>query len=138
MDKLIFSTIFFLSLFTTGCSSKKETTNPLIHDIWMLESINGNAYARATGQELHPTIEVYLSEERFSGNTGCNNINGNVKVEGSTILFSDIVTTKMFCPDVDEVDFLSALGKANNYRIEKMKLYLYDNDYELLVFQKVD
>ena len=104
----------------------------------MLESINGNAYARATGQELHPTIEIYLSEERFSGNTGCNNMNGKVKVEGSTILFSDIVTTKMFCPDVDEVDFLSALGKANNYRIEKMKLYLYDNDHELLVFQKID
>lgn len=138
MIRLIFSFIIFLSLFTTGCSSKKETTNPLIHDIWMLESINGNAYARATGQELHPTVEIYLSEERFGGNTGCNNMNGKVKVEGSTILFSDIVTTKMFCPDVDEVDFLSALGKANNYRIEKMKLYLYDSDYELLVFQKID
>ena len=138
MDKLIFSIIFFLSLFTTGCSSKKETTNPLIHDIWMLESINGNAYSRATGQELHPTIEIYLSEERFGGNTGCNNMNGKLMVEGSTILFSDIVTTKMFCPDVDEVNFLSTLGKANNYKIEKMKLYLYDNDHELLVFQKVD
>ena len=138
MDKLIFSIIFFLSLFTTGCSSKKETTNPLIHDIWMLESINGNAYSRATGQELHPTIEIYLSEERFGGNTGCNNMNGNVMVEGSTIIFSDIVTTKMFCPDVDEVNFLSTLGKANNYKIEKMKLYLYDSDHELLVFQKVD
>ena len=138
MDKLIFSIIFFLSLFTTGCSSKKETTNPLIHDIWMLESINGNAYSRATGQELHPTIEIYLSEERFGGNTGCNNMNGKLMVEGSTILFSDIVTTKMFCPDVDEVNFLSTLGKANNYKIEKMKLYLYDSDHELLVFQKVD
>ena len=138
MTKLIFSIIFFLILFTTGCSSKKETTNPLIHDIWMLESINGNAYSRATGQELHPTIEIYLSEERFGGNTGCNNMNGKLMVEGSTILFSDIVTTKMFCPDVDEVNFLSTLGKANNYKIEKMKLYLYDSDHELLVFQKVD
>ena len=138
MDKLIFSIIFFLSLFTTGCSSKKETTNPLIHDIWMLKSINGNAYSRATGQELHPTIEIYLGEERFGGNTGCNNMNGKLMVEGSTILFSDIVTTKMFCPDVDEVNFLSTLGKANNYKIEKMKLYLYDSDHELLVFQKVD
>ena len=138
MNKLIFSIIFFLSLITIGCSSKKETTNPLIHDIWMLESINGNAYARATGQELHPTIEIYLSEERFGGNTGCNNMNGNVKVEGSTILFSDIVTTKMFCPDVDEIDFLSALSKMNNFKIDKMKLFLYEDDKELLVFQKVD
>jgi heat shock protein HslJ len=138
MVKLIISIIFFLSLITAGCSSKKEITNPLIHDIWMLESINGNEYKRATGQELHPTIEIYLSEKRFSGNTGCNNMNGKVMVEGSTILFSDIVTTKMFCPDVDEVDFLSALGKANNYKIEKMKLYLYDGDNELLVLQKID
>ena len=138
MVKLIISIIFFLSLITIGCTSKKEITNPLIHDIWILESINGNAYKRATGQELHPTIEIYLSEKRFGGNTGCNNMNGKVMVEGSTILFSDIVTTKMFCPDVDEVDFLSSLGKANNYKIEKMKLYLYDSDRELLVFQKID
>jgi heat shock protein HslJ len=118
MSKLIFSAIIFLSLITIGCSSKKEITNPLIHDIWILELINGNTYSRATGQELHPTIEIYLSEKRFSGNTGCNNMNGKVMVEGSTILFSDIVTTKMFCPDVDEVDFLSALGKAK-LQIEK-------------------
>jgi heat shock protein HslJ len=104
----------------------------------MLESINGNAYARATDQELHPTIEIYLSEERFGGNTSCNNMNGKVKVEGSTILFSDIVTTKMFCPDVDEVNFLSTLSKTNNFKIDKMKLFLYEDDKELLVFQKVD
>jgi heat shock protein HslJ len=138
MVKFIISIIFFLSLITNGCSSKKGITNPLIHDIWILESINGNAYVRASGQELHPTIEIYLSDERFGGNTGCNNMNGKVMVEGSTILFSDIVTTKMFCPDVDEADFLSGLGKANNYKIEKMKLYLYDSDHELLVFQKID
>jgi heat shock protein HslJ len=65
-------------------------------------------------------------------------MNGKVKVEGSTILFSDIVTTKMFCPDVDEVNFLSALSKTNNFKIDKMKLFLYEDDKELLVFQKID
>lgn len=127
--------IFILSL---GCSSSKESVNMLLHDIWVVESINGVTYSRAEGQDLHPTLEIYLSEERFSGNTGCNNMNGKVNVNSSKISFYKITTTKMFCADVDETSFLTALGKASNYKIEKMRLYLFDDDKEVLVFKKID
>lgn len=126
---------FVLSI---GCSSNKESTNTLLHDIWVVESINGAAYSRAEGQDLHPTIEIYLAEKRFLGNTGCNNMNGSMNVEGDKISFTDITTTKMFCVDVDETTFLTALGKANKYKIEKMRLYLFDDDKEVLVFKKID
>jgi heat shock protein HslJ len=138
MNKIVALKIIFISLLIVGCSSTKETANPLLHDIWALESINGKAYSRTESQSLHPTIEIYLAEERFSGNTGCNNMNGKLKVEGSTISFSDIITTKMFCADVDETTFLTALGQVKKYKIEKLKLYLFENEKELLVFQKID
>ena len=125
-------------LLTIGCSSNKKSADTLLHDIWVLESIDGQTYSRVENQSLHPTIEIYLAEERFSGNTGCNNMNGKLTVDGNRISFSDIVTTKMFCVDVDETSFLSDLGKANNYKIEKMRLYLFEDEKEILVFKKID
>ena len=138
MKKVILILIFFISILTLSCSSGNGSADSRIHDIWVVESINGVTYSRAEGQDLHPTLEIYLSEERFSGNTGCNNMNGSINVEGNKISFSDIVTTKMFCVDIDETSFLTALGKANNYKIEKMRLYLFDDDKESLVFKKID
>ena len=129
---LLFTFIFFLS-----CSSS-ETTNVLINDIWALESIGGEVYTRDEGEMQHPIIEIHLRDERLFGNTGCNDMHGSVKVEGSSIKFSEIVTTKMACPGDNELKFLFALGEVNKYKIEKLKLYLFDDDKELLVFKKID
>ena len=138
MKNIIFFSIVFFSTLTFSCSAGNDSTDVRIHDIWALESIQGVKYSRAEGQELHPTIEIYLEEERFSGNTGCNNMNGSINVEGDKISFSDITQTKMFCVDVDETIFLTALSKANKYKIEKMRLYLFEDDKEVLVFKKID
>jgi heat shock protein HslJ len=135
----IFLTISIAAiLLSIRCSSNQETTSKLLHDIWILDSIEGEPYSRAENQDLHPTIEIYLAEERFSGNTGCNNMNGTLTVDGSKINFTNIITTKMFCVDVDETSFLSALERADNYKIEKMRLYLYEDAKEILVFKKID
>lgn len=136
--KIFLSLLTASILLTIGCSSNKESADTLLHDIWVLESIDGQTYSRAENQSLHPTVEIYLAEERFSGNTGCNNMNGKLTVDGSSISFSDIVTTKMFCDGVDETSFLTNLEKANNYKIEKMRLYLFEDEKEILVFKKID
>ena len=137
MKNTIYISIVFITALTISCSSNKEQANKLLHDIWSLESIEGTIYIKSEDQQLHPTLEIYLAEERFNGNTGCNNMNGTVKVEGEKISFSNIITTKIFCADVDETSFLSALNKVNNYKIEKMKLYLFEDNTELLVFKKL-
>ncbi len=138
MKKFITLSILFLNLLSISCSSNKEQANKLLHDIWALESIEGTTYIKSEDQQLHPTLEIYLAEERFSGNTGCNNMNGSMNVEGDKISFSDITTTKMFCVYVDETSFLTALSKANKYKIEKMRLYLFQDGKEVLVFKKID
>ena len=138
MKNTIFLLIVFISILTASCSSGNGSADLLLHDIWVVESINGAKYSRAEGQDLHPTVEIYLAEKRFLGNTGCNNMNGSMNVEGDKISFSDITTTKMFCVDVDETSFITSLRKANKYKIEKMRLYLYDDDKEVLVFKKID
>jgi hypothetical protein len=44
----------------------------------------------------------------------------------------------MFCVGSMEQEFLSALRKINNYNIEKMRLFLYEDEIEKLVFKKID
>ena len=138
MIKLTYLFITILSLLILSCTSSNETTNVLINDIWALESIDGVTYSGDENLKQHPIIEIHLKDEKLIGNTGCNNMNGVVKVDGNEISFSDIATTKMFCPESLEQKFLIALGKVNNYKIEKMRLYLFEDDIEKLVFRKID
>lgn len=136
------SILIFLALITIiyGCSTKEtEGFNiNLLHDIWALESIEGEKIIVDETIKNLPMIEIYVKEERVHGNTSCNTINGKVEIDKNQITFSDIITTEMACPGDIEQRFLSALQRANNYRIEKLKLYLYEDDKELLSFQKID
>jgi len=127
-----------ISLLATSCSSSKKAVNPLINDIWVLEFLKGVDYNPQNETNERPTIEIHLKDNTVTGNTGCNNMNGNITVEEDQITFSDIITTKKFCSESIEQEFLIALGMVNNYKIEKMKLHLYQDDEELMIFQKVD
>lgn len=83
-------------------------------------------------------IEIYVKDERIYGNTSCNTLDGKVKISENRISFSDIITTEIACPGDLEQKFLTALTEVDNYKIEKMKLYLYRGNKELLIFQKID
>jgi heat shock protein HslJ len=123
----------------TFCTSSSETTiNPLINDIWALEFIKGVDYQPDSSSKERPIIEIDLKEKKVTGNTGCNSMNGTVTVEEDQIEFSDIITTEKFCSNSIEQEFLIALGMVNNYKVEKLKLYLYEDDQEIMIFQKID
>jgi heat shock protein HslJ len=130
--------IFILLIFIFSCSSGKEVTNPLINDIWILDFVEGVDYHPEPDSNDRPMIEIHLKDNIVTGNTGCNNMNGKVKVNGNEIFFSDIITTEKICEKSIEPEFLIALGMVNNYKIEKLKLNMYRDDEILLVFQKVD
>jgi len=131
--------VTMISTLLTFCTSSSETTtNPLINDIWALEFLKGVDYQPNSSTQERPIIEIHLKDKKVSGNTGCNSMNGVVKVEEDQIEFSDIITTEKFCSESIEQEFLIALGMANNYKIEKLKLYLFEDDEEIIIFQKID
>ena len=132
--------IFFsLVIILWGCSTKEagSDVNVRLHDIWALEFINSAEFVKGELSN-HPVIEIYLEEERIHGNAGCNTINGKVEVEGSNISFSEIITTEMACPGNLEQRFLAALESIDNYKIGKLRLFLYEGESERLVFRKID
>jgi len=132
--------IVLLILIVISCSTNetgKADANQL-HDIWALESINGESFVMDEQTRNHPTIEIYVEEERVLGNTGCNNFNGKLKVDKNQISFSQIISTEMACPGDLENRFLLAIESIDNYKIEKLSLFLFQDEEEKLVFRKVD
>jgi len=130
--------IFILSIIVLSCSSGKKISDPLINDIWALEFIKGVDYQPGTDSSERPVIEINSKENHVTGNTGCNSMNGKVVVENNQIEFSNMAITKKFCENSIEQDFLISLGMANNFKIEKMKLFLYQDDEQIMIFQKID
>jgi heat shock protein HslJ len=138
MLRFIFMLFTFSILFFAGCSSGGSTANPILHDIWALESIEGEKIIIYETVKNLPVLEIYIKEERVHGNTSCNTINGKIKVDEGEIKFFDMVTTEMACPGNLEQRFLSALEKVTNYKIGKMRLYLFDDSKEIIVLRKID
>lgn len=77
----------------------------------------------------------------LSGNAGCNRMFGSFSSRGSSIRFSGIGTTRMFCtaPGVmkREGEFLQALRDATRYRLSGATLRIYAGGRQVLKFERV-
>jgi heat shock protein HslJ len=138
MKKLVITLPKILAMFFLSCSSSKEDADIRLHDIWALESIKEEKIILDETIKNLPVLEIYVAEERFHGNTGCNTLDGKVNIDEDKISFEGIVKTEMACPGNLEQNFITNLNKVNKYKIEKMRLYLFDEEKELLVFKKID
>ena len=80
-----------------------------------------------------PSLD-FLAEGKLSGFSGCNNFSGNFSLEGTGLKLEPGAMTKKMCPGTGEQDYISALGKVRDLKIEKEKLTLLDGDTELMSF----
>jgi len=112
-----------------------------IHDIWVLEKMQGTTVSKEdfNGNDV-PNMEVNINNNRFSGFSGCNRMNGSLFYEKDVLRFTQIASTRMACPNMEkESEFLSALQSSVNYKIENNRLYLSnDSEENLLIFKKID
>lgn len=85
-----------------------------------------------------PTLVFDLKENKISGNGGCNNFFGPIKIEGNKISIGDLVSTKMYCEGVEEQAFLTKLKEINRfYATEDGKnLSLFKGDLIIMQFTK--
>lgn len=132
--------LLIASILILKCSTKETEKIDVmrLHDIWALESIEGEKIIIDETVRNLPALEIYVEDKRVHGNTGCNVLNGRVEIDEDKIAFSKIIATEMACPGNLEQRFLSALQKANKYKIEKLRLFLYDDNKELLTLRKID
>ncbi|MBT8382902.1 MAG: META domain-containing protein [Ignavibacteriaceae bacterium] len=132
--------ILLLFVLLLSCSSKETEKIDMmrLHDIWALESIDGEKVVIDESIKNLPKIEIYVEEERVYGNTSCNSFNGKAEMDENHISFSKIIATEIACPNDLEQRFLSAIDKVDNYKFGKMRLFLLEGEVERMVFRKID
>lgn len=120
-----------------GCG--KYITDYRLHDIWVLEELNGKKVSLTDFQRELPRIEIHAEENRFMGFGGCNSISGSIFYEKDLLRFSNMISTLMACaPGNKEDEFTKALQSTTTYTVGNNRLTLSNPSGKLLVFKKVD
>ena len=120
-----------------GCG--RYITDYRLHDIWVLEKLNGYKVFITDFQKELPRIEVHAEENKFMGFGGCNTINGTIFFEKDLLRFTNIISTLMACAKGNKEDeFVKTLQSTTTYSIKDNRLTLSNPSKKLLVFRKVD
>ncbi len=120
-----------------GCG--KYITDYRLHDIWVLEELNGKKVVLTDFQRELPRIEIHAADNKFMGFGGCNSIGGTIFYEKDLLRFSNVISTLMACaPGNKEGEFIKALQSTTTYTIGNNRLTLSNPSGKLLVLRKVD
>lgn len=107
----------------------RKANTDFISGIWKITKVN-NTHCKNKNLEL----ALDLTDMKLHGNVGCNTVNGEILLDASkpnSIMFLDLISTKMACPDLDlESEILIALEKVEKYNKEKNETVLILRDKE--------
>lgn len=123
MKKYLF--IALLGLLATACATKKEVAVSVDGD-WHICQVYDEALV-ATEEFSLP--ELSLKDGNYHMYCGCNQINGSYSLEEDKLRLDDGLSTKMFCPDVMELEdtLLRLLGKTYTIVEDEGSLVLRDD-----------
>jgi len=114
----------FIAVLAFNCSPKLSPDSGWGHQEWVVVEMKGVPVQQSGGRrDAHITFDV--ATKRFTGNGGCNQINGNYNVDKKMIRFTEVLSTKMSCSDIEfENTFLSTLSTINHYEVRGSDLLL--------------
>jgi heat shock protein HslJ len=162
------STFVFVCFFVIACNQSGENeagsnqnaistntaTNPLtvpidpaqttsatqtIYDIWVLESINNKVPDSNFFSYGTPYFDFNPDKKTISGHTGCNGLNGKLKVQGEKLIFDSLVITKQTCKNKDfEKKLVNGFKSGRTtYKILNGNLHLNVGPGTDLIFRKI-
>jgi heat shock protein HslJ len=113
-------------------------TSTNLQDIWVLDSINNKAPDSNYFAHGTPVFDLNLEKKTVSGHTGCNGLNGKLKVDGQKLLFDSLVVSKEICKDKGfEKKLLKAFNSDVTYKILNDKLYMDIEPGTIYIFRRI-
>lgn len=101
--------------------------NNLVGTQWRLTALDGAPVPADV------TTTLTFSEEGINGNGGCNGYGSGVEATGTGITFTNVFSTMMACPNLDqEQAFFAALDKTRTYAITDGTLQLKNADGDVV------
>jgi heat shock protein HslJ len=128
---LILASIFML---IGGCSPKMSPDQYWSEKRWVLTEMKG-VPVQLSGTRRDAYLEFRWSEKRFTGNGGCNTINGTYTLEKRQLQFPEVTSTEIACNDIEfEKLFLNLLREVDRYEMENADLVMKDGRKVILRF----
>ena len=93
---------------------------------WNAVELSGTSVPPQSAPERAPHL-VFGADGKVSGADGCNRLSGSYTVKGEAIQFGQIASTRMACPETDEVTrrFLAAVQGTGRWRLTAGRLEFY-------------
>ena len=116
-----------------------EITDTNLTGKWVFKIINGIEVIKENAGKEIPFITFNKQSGNISGYTGCNTFDGNVNQVTDVMSFSQMTTTKMFCPDASyEIDITSVFFSKSplKYNIDNGVLALLKDEKEIMKLEK--
>jgi len=108
-------TLTVLVVASVGCTHKLSPDANWSGRRWVLTEMKG-VPVQLSGGRRDAYINFDPVEKRFTGNGGCNQINGNYSLDKKEVHFGEVLSTKMSCEDIQfENTFLSTLNTIDHY-----------------------
>jgi porin len=108
---------------SSAFAQSKVTATDLQHHRWVLETINGDALPATENKGKIPELD-FGEQMRASGNTGCNQFNGQAVLRDGFFLIEAMTSTRMMCPppwgDI-EIAVQTALGHESTISLDVEK-----------------
>jgi heat shock protein HslJ len=95
---------------------------------WHLVEVSGIPVSSLASERI-PFIKFDALKNEAAGYAGCNNFFGGYELDGSSLKFGTVVSTRMFCPDLQmslETEVFKALDKTRGWDIRNGELLLLD------------
>lgn len=146
--KILFIVLAVMTVYACGSSKPTDTAmekNPptqveLGNGYWELVRQQGvPAIASPTDDGRKIGFSLQPDENRINGFAGCNSFFGSYTLNGASISFSQMGSTKMACVQnpIDEQAYLEMFGRAEKVRLKDDLLTLVDSANNVLaVFQR--
>ncbi|HSZ33489.1 MAG TPA: META domain-containing protein [Puia sp.] len=84
-----------------------------------------------------PEIDFDIMQFLLSGSTGCNRMSGSFTADKKALHISDkLITTRMYCPDYDEMNFLKNLLKTDGYHFDRGSLVMTSGDSVISIWSR--
>ncbi len=116
-----------------SCSPRLSADTGWSRQRWVVTQMKGIP-VQLSGSRRDAFINFNINEKKFSGNGGCNQINGNYILDKKEIKFENVISTKMSCEDIAfENTFLDLLSKVDRFEQKGDDLHLKRKREVLLV-----
>lgn len=125
--------------YTTYKGCGRFVPDPRLHDIWAIKEVNGTKIIPEEFKREHPRLEINITEGKVFGQDGCNSFRGGIEVQNEAIIFGNLASTMMACPDMEiNTKITKALsGSKLTYKLED-NLVFYNKDKKVMVLKHVD